>query len=242
MTDSPHMPDAQTSAPPGSNGPKLSEMNLSIGQPVQLVLHGAKEYKHYSRLIGFVEPEYVLLRVPTERGWAVELRNGQAAQVRLFSGLSINEFSTYILSFQLHPRYLMILDYPQAVSEQRLREHERVRCQWPVKVTQGPSGSPVHASGFELHDLSGGGAALVGPQPLGDVGQALSVEIAFHLQATDSHEQVPLSATVQTLEVQRASDGTPTAYKYGIKFEKVDARILLFVNELQKTASGRAAS
>ena len=235
------MSNAPTSSPEAPDAPavpKLSDMNLSIGQPVQLVLHGAKEYKHYSRLVGFVEPEYVLLRVPTERGWAVELRNGQAAQVRMFSGLSIYEFSTYILQFQLHPRYLMLLEYPQTIHEQRLREHERVRCQWPVKVSQG---SQVHTNGFELQDLSGGGAALVGPQPLGDVGQTLVVEIAFHLQATDSHEQLRLAATVQTLEVQRASDGTPTAYKYGIRFEKVDARILLFVNELQKRASGRTA-
>lgn len=225
----------------GSATPKLSEMNLSIGQPVQLVLRGPMEYKHYTRLIGFVEPDYVILRVPTERGWAVELRNGQSAEVRLFSGLSIFEFSTYVLSFQLHPRYMMILEYPQAVTEHRLREHERVKCQLPVVVSQG---AHVHGAGFELHDLSGGGAALVGPQPLGDVGQTLTLALSFDLAATGTQEHVQLSATVQSLDIHRGEGekASSMAYKYGIKFDKVDSRILLLVNELQKQGLSRSAS
>jgi c-di-GMP-binding flagellar brake protein YcgR len=202
--------------------PKLTDMKLTIGQPVQLVLHGPQDYKHYSRLIGFVEPEYVLLRVPLVNGWAVPLNNYQQVSIKLFSGVSIFEFASEIQSFQLHPRNLIFLDYPKSVKEHRLREHERVRCKLPVLI------STPHLSmttGFEFHDLSGGGAALVGPHDLGPVGTPLTVKFTYPFLATGIEEQIQLNATIQSAQTD--------PHCYGIQFEQVDPRILLLVNELQ---------
>ncbi len=36
--------------------PRLTDMNLRIGQAVQVILHGPQDYKHFTKLIGFVEP------------------------------------------------------------------------------------------------------------------------------------------------------------------------------------------
>lgn len=54
-----------------SAGPRLSDLDLRIGQTVQLITRRPQPVKHYTRLIGHVEPEYLMLRVPVENGWSV---------------------------------------------------------------------------------------------------------------------------------------------------------------------------
>ena len=51
----------------------LGDMDLRIGQTVQLITRGKHPSKYYTRLIGHVEHEFIMLRVPVENGWAVPL-------------------------------------------------------------------------------------------------------------------------------------------------------------------------
>lgn len=218
------MPDSD--APPLP--PRLTEMNLRIGQAVQVILHGPQDYKHFTKLIGFVEPDYVILHMPMENGWAVPVRIGQALTVRLFSEVSLFEFHARIQALQLHPRNFMIVDYPNAVQETRYRDHERVTCNLPTRIAASPSGQPA---GFHISDLSGRGAALVGPLALGHQGDALSLELEFRLNATDQLERLQMPATIQTVETVA---GSSAQYRHGLRFDHVDPRVFLLVYELLK--------
>jgi c-di-GMP-binding flagellar brake protein YcgR len=211
--------------------PRLSDMNLRIGQPVQVILQGPTEYKHYTRLIGFSEPEFVMLRVPMEQGWSVHLHNGQAMSVRLLTEVSIIEFSTTLQTFQLHPRNFMVLDYPSAVTETRFRAHERVKCNLPVNIVQSPQAATAP---FQIQDLSGGGISLVGPNPLGESGQAIVCELSFDLAATGTHERLSLTGTLQSVEPLAGTSNTPGLYRHGVRFQGTDPRLFLLVYELQK--------
>lgn len=220
-----------TTAPVTSSPPRLSDMNLRIGQPVQVILHGPTEYKHYTRLIGFSEPEFVMVRVPMEQGWSVHLHNGQAVSIRLLAEVSIIEFSTSLQTFQLHPRNFMVLDYPAAVKETRFRAHERVKCNLPIEVLQSPQAA---SAPFHVQDLSGGGASLVGSHALGEPGQEILFELSFDLQATDTHERLALRGTLQSVEPLGAASSTPGLYRHGVRFHETDPRLFLLVYELQK--------
>lgn len=208
-------------------------MDLRIGQTVQLITHGPQPSKHYTRLIGYVEQEFIMLRVPMENGWAVSLTQGQTLDVRVFCGVALYEFSCRLQTLLLNPRNYMLLSFPEHIRETRLRSHERVKCALPVSVLKTSAG-PVPQVGFEFQDLSGGGAALVGPQALGEPEQSLELALDFHLAATGTTEQLVLGADIQSVQAVRNQAGQVTAYHHGIRFHEIEPRILLLVNELQK--------
>lgn len=216
--------------------PRLADLNLRIGQTVQLITHGPQPRKYYAPLIGFVEREFIMLRVPLENGWAVQFNEGQSLNVRVFCGVSLFEFESRLQTLLLNPRNYMLLGCPVSIRETRLRSHERAKCALPVRILDAPA-ALASGSGFQFQDLSGGGAALVGPQPLGESGQHVRLQLDFHLTATDSQEQVTMEADIQSVQPVRNASGQITAYHHGIRFAQVEPRVLLLVSELQKPQS-----
>lgn len=223
-------------------GLRLTDLDLRIGQTVQLIRHGQQPVKHYTRLIGHAEPDFLMLRVPVENGWTVTFDEGQSFDVRVFCGVSLYEFETRLQSLLLHPRNYMLMTCPQNIRETRLRSHERAQCALPVQVVQAPrmAGEP-QAGAYRFQDLSGSGAALVGPQALGEVGQSLQVELAFSLAATGTQEQMVLGADIQTVQPLRDASGQSAGFLHGIRFHRVEPCVLLLVSELQKPLSHGAA-
>jgi len=225
-----------------SDALRLNDLDLRIGQTVQLITRGPQPAKHYTRLIGHAEPDFLMLRVPVENGWTVTLDEGQSLDVRVFCGVSLYEFETRLQTLLLHPRNYMLLSCPSVIRETRLRSHERAQCALPVRIAQAPAlpALSMHA-GFRFQDLSGSGAALAGPQVLAEVGQSIQVELAFDLAATGTHELLVLGADVQSVQPLRDATGQTTGHLHGIRFHAVDPRILLLVSELQKPQAHGAA-
>lgn len=217
------------------NALRLINLELRIGQTVQLITHGPHPTKYYTRLIGHADPHFLMLRVPMENGWSVTLEEGQSLDVRVFCGVSLYEFESRLETLLLNPRNYMLLSCPSAIHETRFRSHERVQCNLPVRIAQAPAVLTVGTEGgFRLQDLSGSGAALVGPQMLGELGQSLKIELTFDLAATGTHEQLVIGADLQSVQPLRDAVGQVSGYLHGIRFHEVEPRVLLLVNELQK--------
>jgi c-di-GMP-binding flagellar brake protein YcgR len=214
---------------------RLADMDLRIGQTVQLISLGQHQSKYFTRLIGYVEGEFIMLRVPMEKGWTVPLEAGLKLQVRVFFGVSLYEFETRLETVLLHPRNYMLLSCPEQIRSTRLRAHERAKCALPVQVLQSPVGGADQ--GFVFQDLSGGGAALLGPKALGEPGQQIEVALEFLLAATGSHERVVLDAEIQTFQALRDQAGQASGYLHGIRFAQSDPRVWLLVSELLKPGS-----
>jgi len=119
------------------------------------------------------------------------------------------------------------------VEQTQLRSHERVPCALSVRVTRTPAGQS-EPSAYRLQDLSGSGAALVGPRALGEPGQSLQLGLDFDLAATGTHEELLLGGDIQTVQPLKDASGQVKAYLHGIAFHKVEPRVLLLVYELQK--------
>lgn len=211
---------------------RLSDMDLRIAQPVQLITQGLQPRKYYTRLIGYVDQEFVMLRVPVEKGWGVPLEAGQGVDVRVFCGVSLYEFESRIETVLLNPRNYMLLSCPSQIRQTRFRSHERAPCALPVQVLQSPQGP--EPTGFRFQDLSGSGAALVGPKVLGEPGQRMEVAVDFHLSATDTQEHVALEAEIQSVQAVRDQAGQNIGHLHGIRFDQTDPRVLLLVSELLK--------
>ena len=210
---------------------KFSDMDLRVGQRVQLVIHAPVLQKHYTSLIGYVENEFLMLRVPQEDGWIAHLKEGMNVEVRLFSGVSVFTFPTRVDTLLLNPRNYMLMRFPDQIQEVRMRAHARVRTNQPVEIVEAASAA-TKATGFHLHDLSGGGASVLGPALLGPVGARVRLGFRFQLEATNQHEHIELNATIQSADPV-AHEGHATVYQHGVQFDAIDPRILLWVHELQ---------
>jgi Flagellar protein YcgR/PilZ domain len=210
---------------------RLSDMDLRIGQTVQVITRGPQPRKYYTQLIGYVEREFIMLRTPQEKGWAVPLSEGETLDVRVFCGVSLYEFQSRLQTLLLRPRNFMLLSCPTSVQQTRFRSHERVKCALPVQVMHTHEGQKM-GGGFEFQDLSGSGAALVGPQSLGEPGQQLQLQMDFHLAATGTHERFDMMADIQSVQPLLNAQGETTGYHHGIRFADIEPRILLLVNEL----------
>jgi c-di-GMP-binding flagellar brake protein YcgR len=214
---------------------KFADMHFQVGQRVQLILEGPSEHKQYTSVIGWVENEFLMLRVPQEDGWIVHLREGMNVQVRLFSGLSIFTFKSRINTMLLNPRNYMLMSFPEEILESPMRSHLRVRTSLPVEILT--STLAGHNLGeFHLHDISGGGTSIVGPRKLGDVDSTVQLRLRFDLQSTGKSEQVDMQGTIQNVELVHRANQTDSSpeYQHGIRFHEPDARVVLLVHELQQ--------
>lgn len=216
-----------TTSPP----PLLAALDLRIGQTVQIIQRAPREAKHYTQLIGFVEHEFIMVRVPKAGGWPVQFSEGQALEMRVFSGVSLHEFESHLIALLHHPRNYMTLGCPTSIRTTALRSHERVRCALPLRVLS-DAANQAYPEGYAFHDLSGSGAALVGSHALGDVGDRVRLDVAFWLRATATNESVQVDGVIQSVQQFRNQDGEITGYHHGIRFERVEPRILLLVYEL----------
>jgi hypothetical protein len=213
---------------------KFADMKFQVGQRVQLIQDGAGAHKHYTSVIGWVENEFLMLRVPQDDGWITHLREGINVEVRLFSGLSIFTFKSRINTLLLNPRNYMLLSFPDDILESPMRAHLRVRTSLPVEILESASGHNLGE--FHLHDISGGGTSVVGPFKLGEVESRIKLGLRFDLQSTGKSEHAEMMGTIQNVEhVHRANqaDAKPE-YQHGIRFDEPDARVVLLVHELQQ--------
>jgi c-di-GMP-binding flagellar brake protein YcgR len=214
---------------------KFSDMHFQVGQRVQIILEGPIEHKQYTSVIGWVENEFLILRVPQEDGWIVHLREGMAVEVRLFSGLSIFTFKSRVNTLLLNPRNYMLMSFPEEILETPMRAHLRVRTSLPVEILS--SDLTGHNLGdFHLHDISGGGTSVVGPHKLGEVDSPVTLRLRFDLQSTGRSEEAEMVGTIQNVElVHRANQSNAhPEYQHGIRFHEPDARVILLVHELKQ--------
>ena len=213
---------------------KFADMKFQVGQRVQLILEGPSAHKQYTSVIGWVENEFLMLRVPQEDGWVVHMREGMNVEVRLFSGLSIFTFKSRINTLLLNPRNYMLMSFPEDILETPMRAHLRVRTSLPIEILQSTAGHNL--GDFHLHDISGGGASVVGPHKLGEVDSTIQLKLRFDLQSTNKSEEVSIAGTIQSVElVHHANQNhSQTEHQHGIRFQEPDARVVLLVHELQQ--------
>lgn len=210
-------------------------MDLRVGQRVQLIQDNASANKHYTSVIGYVENEFLLIRIPQEDGWIVHLNEGMNVEVRLFSGLSIFTFNSRINTMLLNPRNYMLMSFPEEIVETPMRSHLRVRTSLPVEIVASELGART-LNQFHLHDLSGGGASIIGSEKLGQPESTIKIGLRFDLQSTGKSEHVELEATIQNIESVHAAnkESAKPEFQHGIKFKETDARVVLLVHELQQ--------
>lgn len=206
--------------------PSFEDMKIQVGARLQLMLAHNRQAIYYSSLIGYVAGEYLLVKLPIERGLSVPMQEGERVIVRVFSGVAVYTFTCSIESVLLAPRYYMHLSFPAEMKATPLRQAVRVKVNLPVQVLQAPA-DQGHATEAALSDLSISGAFVTSGEELGAPGDRISIAFAFRVQPTNQEVRIQTAATIRNcrrLDAGAKANGhAALAYGAGIHFDGITA-------------------
>lgn len=146
-------------------------------------------------LVGIVQGEYLILRMPLVSGIRARLAQGAPVTMRYLLGGVIFGFSTSVITFISRPGFLVFLAFPDMVEQLELRQHRRVNCLFPVALHL-----PEAILRGIMLDLSLGGCR-VALEPGGELtaddiaGKDL---VVLHLPTLQDAENIVLSCRVKT--------------------------------------------
>lgn len=229
--------------PPPSDAQNLAFQALPVPVGERLVLvdfrHGQE--RHYrSFLIGFVENDYLIVRTPTESGFAVPLRNGDRLKVRLLAGTHVVEFETVVLR-QFHaPISYWHLEYPATVKTKTLRAAPRAKTDLPAQIQSTGAAAAVEA---RIVDLSSRGAQVVTTQPLDETSGAVQLDFEIPRGRSGDKLRISTSATIKVIKPKAADDNGGGQLRFGVQFDALgEQEELLLENfvlqQLNKQLSG----
>lgn len=160
-----------------------------IGSMMQLQPDGPGAPKYTVHLVGMLKNKGVCVTQPMLGGEMAMVRDNQKVMVRFFSGKDAVAFETTALKQTITPYPMLHLAYPKSVMVHRVRGRARLQLDL-IAVALAPERG-VQIS-LKISDLSVGGASLMTPAVLGDVGDTVmlkfkvtveGVEVLFELTA-----------------------------------------------------------
>jgi hypothetical protein len=202
---------------PAPHNVLFNDMKLQVGERLQLVLHRMHGTIHYTSVVGWEPGKYLLVKVPTENGVSVPMREGEALTVRAFSGAGVYSFDSVIDMIQLSPHYYMHLRFPKEIVAIPLRDAPRTRVNLPVQVRCGDNAEPRLAT---LSDLSISGTYITTDSEWGAPGDKVSIAFSFKVKPTNREVRLELDGIIRSIH-PLAVPGSVNWYGVGVHFEDV---------------------
>ncbi len=205
---------------------ELDQLRLSIGHRLQLDVPG-RNSPVAARLLGFLKGETVLVKPPSSVfSGAHAVREGDTLEVRGFSGRVAFTFESTVEKIRFSPYAYCHLLFPESVQGTEIRHAERVRVNLPVKVT---GGGEAGGAGLEatIANISINGAMLISPQPLGQVGDRVSLTFRFWILPNDYEVNLQVSSVIKTV-----SAVGPVDTHYGVRFESLRSSEAILLQNL----------
>lgn len=198
----------------------FADMNLKMGQPMQLQLTRMSTARLYTQLIGFLSPRAVLVttpRIPSSSN-AFSIVDGDQFVCRAFAGRSAFAFQTDVLKAAHLPFPHLHLRYPQSVEAVVVRRASRVPMQRPVSLINGAAEGEA-TQPASLLDLSLTGAGLACSAGIAAASDAVELLIPGH---EEQQPDLRLKAVVRKVRgaetaAENGTDAKPQAH-YGLEF------------------------
>jgi len=124
---------------------------------------------YYSRLIGHIKDQSILVTTPVENGHSVIMADGERIEVRMLTGCNIFVFQSMVQRTCVSPSRYLHLEHPSRVSIQRLRKTPRAGVNLTATVSDAQGGQGI----AHIANLGPGGAQINIPHSMGREGDPL---------------------------------------------------------------------
>jgi c-di-GMP-binding flagellar brake protein YcgR len=225
------------STPQNSDTPasfELDAIHLQIGARLQLITEqSGRPQNYFATLVGYLAGAAVLVRTPTENGLAVAFHEGEPLTVRVFAGIHVYSFKTFVDRILVSPFPCLCLAFPKMVSGVALRKAMRVKVNIPAQATRSVTGEAPQSGAVSLTNLSIVGALVESELQLGQVQEEIEISFTFVTQPGDREVTVRTRAAIRNLRAPKAdSSGQPGLYTHGVEFLNLEPTERVMVQNL----------
>lgn len=203
---------------------EFDEMKLQVGTRLQiLVVRDQKPAQYFTTLIGYVRDEYMLMKIPVEHGVLMSFHEGEKLTIRVFTGVKVCSFNTFVERVFMHPYFYAHLSFPKTVRAASLRMAMRVKVDIPATIAPCDTGPEATKLPVRIDNLSISGALL---EAAGEIGKSdETIVLSFTLPVHPGNHEVPIStpARICNIGIRKASTpNKPDIHVAGVQFIALD--------------------
>lgn len=193
----------------------FKEINLQVGARLQMTLqHGVKQAIYYTELIGYVDGEYLIIKMPFENGLSIQTQVGDQVILRILAGVDVFTLTCGVKTVFRAPHYYIHLSFPTDIKSIALRGAVRAKVNLPVQIN-GVVGV--------ISDISVTGAAIVADSALGEPNEDTLISFDFPIKPTNQNAHIAIGATIRSVQqVPGKKKDAPSRFTHGISFHELD--------------------
>jgi c-di-GMP-binding flagellar brake protein YcgR len=193
----------------------FKEINPQVGARLQMMLqHGAKPSIYYTELIGYVDGEYLIVKMPFENGLSIQVNTGEQVTLRVLAGVDVFTLTSRVKTVFKAPYYYIHLSFPTDIKSIALRGAVRAKVNLPVQIN-GVTGV--------ISDISVTGAAIVADNALGGLNEEALLSFDFPVKPSNQSAHINTSATIRSVQqLPSKKKDTPPRFTHGVSFHELD--------------------
>lgn len=197
----------------------LLELNLGIGDALQLQDPSAPSLRYYAKLIGFLNKAGIIVTHPLQNDVLLRVEDGKSFLVRGFSGRKTYEFSAYVLSSRAVPYPHLHLTFPKKIDCMTMRGALRIKPKslagWiePVGSDAGTIKMPM-----VIVDMSTSGLRVHAKRQFGNIGDRINVMFRLPIDGEDQVFSIPSAIRKSYNETLPEDLGGAEVTTYGLEF------------------------
>lgn len=195
----------------------FTDINLQVGSRFQMSLQqGSKPAIYYTELIGYVDGEYLIVKIPFENGLSIQIQTEDPVVLRILAGVDVYTLTCKVKTIFKAPYYYMHLGFPTDIKSIALRGAVRAKVNLPVTVN-GVAGAGT------ITDISVTGAAITANSALGEINQEALISFDFPIKPTNQSAHIDTSATIRSIqEVATKKKDAPPKLTHGVSFHELE--------------------
>lgn len=195
-----------------------TQLELQIGDSLQLqFVADEQKRRHYAKVIGYLQGHSVLITTPRVEGNLMLIREDQVVIVRMMTGNQVYGFTTRILQSSLRPYAYLHLAYPKEMEHITVRKAERISINLIGSAeTETADSKERITSSVLIHDISTSGAMIEMKQPLGDIGDVITLSCKIEVGGKEEYINIP--CIIRNII---HNDGDKT-FKHGLEYQLLE--------------------
>ena len=210
---------------PAGNEPL--ELGVQVGDGVHVAfLSEQSPDDHEVKLVGWLPGRALLVTAPERGRRPVEVTQGDAVAVRLFSGGRARGYTGTVQAVAADPFPHLHLSYPSRLDPLEERQTERVRAALAASVARQNAAEGERETAAILRDLSATGALVFTQAPLGGKGERVTIRARLPIENLGD-QAVELPALIRTAAEGADLKGSLWRSRCGVQFEGLNPQTLL---------------
>jgi len=199
-----------------------SDLKMQVGETLQLQPRDGEDSRRVQvRLIGYLPGASLLVTTPKAGDKVMIVREGQPYVVRMMIGNRIVGFATTVLRSCARPFPYLHLSYPGEVEQITVRKAQRVRVRLFASLkNSNPAFQVEKPRTGTIVDMSTAGALMVAAEPLGEIGDEVSISCVFKISGAEKLLSLP--AFIRNVHVGQSEVHGEGSYYHGLEFDLKD--------------------